>query len=401
MIKKNSDSLPRKILKRKKKDKLFRWIGWGAVYFILLLFSFFLGGIFIKAAPIFQKQEVMLSVQIPKNFSLPLTSGEAYKIIEKSFDKDNIVYKDVLSLNAWKILIQELHRKTNKRKQGTYFVWLPIKYKVKQEYKEEKKTLPVVWLEKKQQEGKVRTGFNWEFFSNSDSLSPETAGIKSALLGTLFVLFISFIVAFPVGFLVAIYLECFLKKETKLSYFISVNINNLAAIPSIIFGLLGIAIFLNFFHLPRSSSLVGGLTLSLMMLPLVIVSSRMSLSQVPNNLKEAALALGASKTQAVFHFIVPVAIPGVITGLLLSFARIIGETAPLLMVGMIVFLPKAPTTLDSPATVFPVQIYQWFQRPEEGFIEASSGAIVILLLLLILINILAFFIRKKFQKFNR
>lgn len=402
ILNKKKLSLAQKIVKRQKKDTFFKWLGWGAIYFVLLLFFVFLMGICMKSVPIFFKQEVKLAVALPKNTHLPLSSGKAQAIVENSFrtNKKTIIFKEVVSLNAWKAFSKEMKKNTGRSVGQQYNVWVPVKYKATQDYKKRKKTQATLWLAQMKKEGSLRTVFNWSFFSNADSLSPETAGIKAALVGTLFVLLIAFLAAFPVGILVAIYLECFLKKETKISYFISANINNLAAVPSIIFGLLGIAVFLNFFLLPRSSSLVGGLTLGLMMLPVIIVSSRMSLRQVPENLQEAAMGLGASKTQAVFHQVVPVAMPGIITGVLLSFARIIGETAPLLMVGMVVFLVQAPTTLDSPATVFPVQIYQWFQRPEEGFIEASSGAIVILLLILFLINSLAFFVRKRFEKFN-
>lgn len=277
--------------------------------------------------------------------------------------------------------------------EGGIQLWLPLRYG---------RALATpgqaMWLEAKKEQGAYRRVFNWGFFTQTDSLSPERAGIAGAFLGTLYVLLIALGVAFPLGLGAAVYLELFSDASRRFTQFLTVNIANLAAVPSIIFGLVGLTLFIGLGGMTRSSALVGGLTLSLMMLPLVIVSSRLSLSQVPPALKEAALGLGASPFQAVFHLVVPVAMPGIITGTLLCIARMIGESAPLLMVGMVIFSSHLPSSVTDATTVLPVLIYQWFQRPEPGFIEASSGAIVALLTFLLFINSLALLIRKKFEK---
>jgi len=204
--------------------------------------------------------------------------------------------------------------------------------------------------------------------------------------------------SFPVGIATAIYLEEFAPKNNKFVDFIEVNINNLAAVPSIIFGLLGLAIFLNFFGMPRSAPLVGGMVLSLMTLPTIIISSRAALKSVPPSIKEGALGLGASHTQAVFHHVLPVALPGMLTGTIIGMAQALGESAPLLIIGMVAFIVDIPQTMTDPATALPIQIYLWADTPERGFVERTSAAIIVLLVFLILMNSLAVYLRKKFEK---
>jgi phosphate transport system permease protein len=213
----------------------------------------------------------------------------------------------------------------------------------------------------------------------------------------LLTLFVTLACCLPVGVGAAIYLEEFAKKG-HLADFIEVNINNLAAVPSVVFGLLGLAIFLNFFGLPRSAPLVGGLVLSLMTLPTIIIASRSALKAVPPSIREAALAVGASPVQVVFHHLLPLATPGIMTGTIVGIARALGETAPLLMIGMVAFVADIPTGLDSPATVLPVQIYIWSDSPERGFEEKTAGAILVLLALLIVLNAAAIAIRRRFEK---
>ena len=207
---------------------------------------------------------------------------------------------------------------------------------------------------------------------------------------------ITLLLSFPIGVLTAIYLEEFAPKN-KFTYFIEININNLAAVPSIVFGLLGLAIFLNFFGLPRSVPLTGGLVLTLMTLPTVIISSRASLKAVPPTIREAALGLGASKLQAVFNHVVPSAAPGMFTGTIIGMARALGETAPLLLMGMVAFIVEVPTSIFDPATVLPAQIYLWADSPERGFVEKTSAAIIVLVLFLIIMNSLAIWLRRKFE----
>lgn len=246
-----------------------------------------------------------------------------------------------------------------------------------------------------QESGQVRLIFNKEFFLNGDSREPEHAGIYAAFIGSLWLMLTTFIFSFPVGVAAAIYLQEFSPKN-RLNDFIEVNINNLASVPSIVFGLMGLAIFLNWFGLPRGSALVGGFVLSLMTLPTIIIVTRAALAAVPPSIPEAALALGASKMQAVFHHSLPLALPGILTGAIIGMARALGETAPLLMIGMVAFIADAPQNITEPSSVLPVQIYIWADSPERGFADKASAAIVMLLLFLILMNALAVFLRRRF-----
>jgi phosphate transport system permease protein len=244
----------------------------------------------------------------------------------------------------------------------------------------------------------IKKFFNKTLFTSGDSAESEQSGILGALIGSLFALAITLILSFPIGIATAIYLEEFAPKNNKFIDFVEVNINNLAAVPSIIFGLLGLAIFLNFFGMPRSAPLVGGMVLSLMTLPTIIISSRAALKSVPPSIKEGALGLGASNIQAVFHHVVPVALPGMLTGTIIGMAQALGESAPLLIIGMVAFIVDIPSAITDPATALPIQIYLWADTPERGFIERTSAAIMVLLVFLILMNSLAIYLRKKYEK---
>jgi phosphate transport system permease protein len=252
-------------------------------------------------------------------------------------------------------------------------------------------------IESLKKQGQIRLVFNGSFFINSDSREPELAGICGGLIGSLLTLIVTFITAFPVGVGTAIYLEEFASKN-RFTHWIEANINNLAAVPSILFGLLGLVFFIHLLGLPRPSALVGGLTLALMSLPVIVVSTRAALTTVPTTLKEAALGLGATPLQVLFHHVIPSALPGIMTGLILSLARAMGETAPLLMIGMVAFIATPPSSFLDPATVLPVQIFNWSRSPEMGFIENTSGAIIVLLVILALLNGCAVYIRKKFER---
>jgi|TARA_B110000483_G_scaffold155060_1_gene184228 phosphate transport system permease protein len=254
------------------------------------------------------------------------------------------------------------------------------------------------WIEILEEKNLIKKFFNKTFFTSGDSSESEQSGILGAFVGSLFALSITLVLSFPIGIATAIYLEEFAPKNNRLIDFVEVNINNLAAVPSIIFGLLGLAIFLNFFELPRSAPLVGGMVLSLMTLPTIIISSRVSLKSVPPSIKEGALGVGASKIQAVFHHVVPVAMPGILTGTIIGMARALGESAPLLVIGMVAFIVDIPQSVTDPATALPIQIYLWADTPERGFVERTSAAIMVLLVFLIFMNSLAVYLRKKFEK---
>jgi phosphate transport system permease protein len=254
----------------------------------------------------------------------------------------------------------------------------------------------VAWLDRLKEEGRTESRFNTTFFTEGDSREPELAGIRAALYGSFFTLLVTFFLAFPVGVFAAVYLEEFAPRN-RLTDLIEININNLAAVPSIVFGLLGLAVFINFFDLPRSAPLVGGIVLSLMTLPTIIITSRAAIQAVSPSIREAALGVGASKLQTVFHHVLPVAMPGIMTGSIIGMAQALGESAPLLMIGMVAFIMDVPGGITDPSTVLPVQIFLWADSPERGFTEKTSAAIMVLMGFLILMNALAVFLRRRFE----
>lgn len=255
----------------------------------------------------------------------------------------------------------------------------------------------IAFLEALRASGAVEKSFNWSFFTTGDSREPETAGILGALTGTALTLLITLVLCLPIGVLSAVYLEEFAPKNT-LTDLIEVSINNLAAVPSIVFGLLGLAVFINFFDLPRSAPLVGGLVLALLVLPTIIIASRAAIKAVPPSIKEAALGVGASHQQAVFHHVLPLAMPGIMTGTIIGMAHALGETAPLLMIGMVAFIVDIPQGIVDAATVLPVQIYLWSDLPEAGFKAKTAAAIMVLLAFLFVMNGAAIWLRKRFER---
>lgn len=254
----------------------------------------------------------------------------------------------------------------------------------------------LAWLDSMEKDGKVEKRFNTTFLTSGDSREPELAGIWGATNGSFYVLTITLLLSFPIGVSAAIYLEEFAPKN-KWVDLIEVNINNLAAVPSIVYGLLGLAVFINFFGMPRSTSMIGGLVMTLMTLPVIIIASRASIQSVPPSIREAALGVGASKMQMVMHHVLPLALPGMLTGTIIGMARALGETAPLLMIGMVAFIVDIPGGFSDPATVLPVQIYLWADSPERAFTEKTSAAIMVLLAFLILMNAGAIYLRKRFE----
>ncbi|MGB2313777.1 MAG: phosphate ABC transporter permease PstA [Porticoccaceae bacterium] len=255
----------------------------------------------------------------------------------------------------------------------------------------------IAWIDQLHNEGNIRLQFNSNLFTRGDSREPEQAGIRGAIMGSLFTLILTLLLSFPIGVSAAIYLEEFAPKN-RWTDFIEVNINNLAAVPSIIFGLLGLAIFINFFHVPRSVPIVGGLVLTLMTLPTIIITSRAAIKSVPPSIREAALGMGASKYQVVLHHVLPLALPGMLTGAIIGMAQALGETAPLLMIGMVAFIVDIPAGFTDPATVLPVQIFLWADSPERAFIEKTSAAIMVLLSFLIVMNTTAVWLRKRLER---
>ncbi|MFD2176897.1 phosphate ABC transporter permease PstA [Veronia pacifica] len=253
------------------------------------------------------------------------------------------------------------------------------------------------WFDTLEADGRVRTVFNHHFFTNGDSRDPELAGIWGATVGSFYTLLVTLVLSFPIGVAAAIYLEEFAPRN-RVTELIEININNLAAVPSIVFGLLGLAVFLNVADLPRSAPVVGGLVLTLMTLPTIIISSRAAIKAVPPSVRDAALGVGASKMQMVLHHVLPLAMPGMLTGTIIGMAQALGETAPLLMIGMVAFIVEVPGGPLDAATALPVQIYLWAENPEKGFIENTSGAIMVLLAFLAFMNAVAVILRKRLER---
>lgn len=254
----------------------------------------------------------------------------------------------------------------------------------------------IAWVDAIDEAGDLATVFNWTFLLSGDSREPELAGIGGAVLGSFWILLVTFLVSFPTGVSAAVFLEEFAPKRRWVDI-IEVNINNLAAVPSIVFGLLGLAVFLNVMHLPRSAPVVGGLTLALMTLPTIIIATRAALKGIPPSIRDAALAVGASPVQVVSHHVLPLAMPRILTGTIIGMAQALGESAPLLMIGMVAFVVDLPSGPTDAATALPVQVFLWADSPERGFVEKTSAAIMVLLLFLVAMNGLAVYLRQRFE----
>ena len=253
------------------------------------------------------------------------------------------------------------------------------------------------WIDRLAAGHRLERRFNLRFFTGGDSREPEQAGVRGAVVGSLLTLLVTLGLSFPIGVAAAVYLEEFARRN-RFTDLIEVNVNNLAAVPSIVFGLLGLAVFIQFFGLPRSAPLVGGLVLALMTLPTIIIASRAALKAVPPSIREAALGMGASPVQTVLHHVLPLAVPGMLTGAIIGMARALGESAPLLMIGMVAFIVDVPQGFSEPATVLPVQVFLWAHSPERAFVERTSGAIIVLLAFLLVMNAAAVVLRSRFER---
>ena len=418
---KNSAAIQASLKKRYARERRFQWYGrlavlTGFIFLFILLFD-----IISKGAPAFTQQYIKVSVDLTdfelqsdasqeqlfradymsviksslremfpevsgrkpkKQLYRLLSAGAEYDLRDKVMDDPRLIGK---TTDIW----LRAHSESGSYLNGQVTGDTP-------ESERKVKDQQMVWLDQLRQEGRTESRFNIAFFTQGDSREPEMAGIKVALYGSFFTLLVTFAIAFPIGVFAAIYLEEFAPRN-RITDLIEININNLAAVPSIVFGLLGLAVFINFFELPRSAPLVGGIVLSLMTLPTIIITSRAAIQSVSPSIREAALGVGASKLQTVFHHVLPVAMPGILTGSIIGMAQALGESAPLLMIGMVAFIMDAPAGVTDPATVLPVQIFLWADSPERGFTEKTSAAIMVLMGFLIVMNALAVYLRKRFE----
>jgi len=378
---------PRQI-RRERADRRFRWYGLTALGLAMAFLVVFFLDIIGQALPAFSQTEVLVEVSY---------SQAATKNYNKAIDHKlrNIVSRGWLrSIPGYLEEHPEMIGQSEER-------WIPADTRVDQYIKGHDghglKPKYKKIADSMRDEGKVRSSFNWDFFASGDSKLAENAGILAAAIGSVFTLLITMLVSVPIGVMTAIYLEEF-ASDNRFTRLIEVNINNLAAIPSILYGLLGLAIFINFLGVPRSSALAGGLTLALMTLPIIIISTRAALRAVPGSIREAAYGLGASSLQTVWHHVLPLALPGILTGSIIGLAQAMGETAPLIIVGMMAYIPEPPTSFLEATTVLPAQVYTWSTESLRGFVERTAAGIMVLLAVLLTLNALAVKLRNRHEK---
>jgi len=423
------------LAKRYFKEKLFRGVGIVAILASLGFLVILLGSILIKGLPAFQATYLQIDVALNEDtlgvdstatdkelrradFGGAIKASlrerfpdvtkrkakkQLYRIVSSGAEYDLADYlvenRDQFgkTVPLWILADDEVDALIKRNKDLTQ----PIR---KGEHKNNKDALvtklstdQLGWLQTLKDDGATDVRISSAFFNNGNSREPEQAGIKAALVGSAYTLLITFLLSFPVAVAAAIYLEEF-ATQNRWTDLVEVNINNLAAVPSIVFGLLGLAVFINFFELPRSAPVVGGIVLSLMTLPTIIISSRAALKAVPPSIREAARGIGASPVQVVTHHVLPLAMPGILTGTIIGLAQALGETAPLLMIGMVAFIVDIPGSVTDPSTVLPVQVFLWADSPERAFTERTSGAILVLLAFLVVMNTAAVLLRKKFER---
>lgn len=388
------------VAKRRKAERRFRFYGIGAVAVALLFLFVLFFNIISKGYSAFLQTQILVPVTISEenartgNYQTVLIDG----LQSVQGDAENKLSPRQLYPLISKGAVNELKEAVPE----THEIWLPAASSVDMFNKSGGSNVgrlsgsQVEFIKELDKKGRIRKVFNADFFAGGDSREPEMAGILGSVVGSILVIVSCMFLAFPLGTMTAIYLEEFAPKN-KLTEFIEININNLAAVPSIVYGILGLMVYLQMMGVPRSASLAGGLTLALMALPVIVIATRTSIRAIPQSIRDGASALGATRLQVVAHHVLPLAMPGIMTGTILSIARVMGETAPLLMIGMVAFIVNVPTGFLEPATALPVQVYLWSDSAEQGFIEKTSAAIIVLLALLVLINSVAVYLRKKFE----
>ena len=405
----NGQIMQKRIARRYAAERRFKVMGFLAVALSTLFLAFLLFTMMGQGLRGFQRTEIAVDFDFPA-----LTSGTTAAAISgpnadaalNSMDVPGIVelavaqqYGDMseglltsgAAGNVRQMLMDNPGLVTSKQQ-----LWLPVDSRLDVAFKRDGERAAEQTVAALAQKNALRTGFNWTFLTGADATDPSAVGIWAAFKGSLMTMAITLMLAFPVGVLAALYLEEYAAKN-KLTDLIEVSINNLAAVPSIIFGLLGLAVFLTMFGMPRSSALVGGLTLALMTMPVIVIAGRNAVKSVPPSIREAALGIGASPVQVVFHHVLPLALPGILTGTIIGMARALGETAPLLMIGMRAFIPAAPEGFTDATTALPVQIYLWSDEVNQGFVEKTSAAIIVLLIFLLGMNALAIYLRNRFE----
>ncbi len=409
------DQIKLSLQKRHKQEKIFKAAGIFAIILSLLFLIILFASVISKGYSAFLSNKIAIEFEVKEEY---LTKKARYRKITKNIilekfgniedRSDRLQLMGLFSRSFKKELKDFLESNQDKVNQKVR-VWFTASSNVdiflkqflnKKQFEINETNLTkrqINWINELYKNDNIKEVFNINFLKNADSRESEIAGIGAGITGSFFTIIIFLLFAFPVGVMAGIYLEEFAKKNI-VTDIIEISINNLAAIPSILYGLLGLIVYLNMMHLPRSSAIVGGLTLSLLVLPIIIIATRNAINTIPTYIKDAAIALGASKMQIIFHYIFPLSLPGIMTGTILAISRALGETAPLIMIGMIAFVADVPTSFSDPTSVLPVQVYLWSDAPEPGFAEKTAGAIMILLIFLISFNAIAVYLRKKFEK---
>jgi phosphate transport system permease protein len=404
------ESTLRRVRRRYAAERRFRLLGLAAVGVSVLFLAFLLYSMAAKGLGGFVHYEAALPIDFARsNLMLDPASlrGPDAEQTVASADLESAIsqaataaYGDKAAEMFGDGAVNALTKEILQRPQivtGQATLWLPLGSKLDIAAKEAGDTASEQLVQMLQARHALRSSFNAGFLTASDSTDPSSVGVWGALKGSFLTILVTIVLAFPIGVLAAVYLEEFAARN-RWTDAIEVSINNLAAVPSIIFGLLGLAVFLNVMNLPRSAPLVGGMTLALMTMPVIVIAGRNAIKSVPPSIRDAALGVGASKMQVTFHHVLPLALPGILTGTIIGMARALGETAPLLMIGMRAFIAAPPGGITEPATVLPVQIFLWSDEVDRGFVEKTSAAIIVLLLFMLLMNGLAIYLRNRFER---
>ena len=405
-----TEAFAKRLEKRYRAERRFRALGMGAIIFSVAVLVFLLGNMLANGIGGFQRAELAVEINLPESGvtgdEVSLTAPSAIQVLEMQGLSEIVHFyaeeslgeagAEQVSRDAWRDVAAALQADPsliNRTETFQLAASSDLAAGLAGEGSPEMQAL----AQQLASEGKLAENWDWGFLARSDATSPQQVGIWGALKGSILTMIVTFLLAFPIGVLAALYLEEYAPKN-RWTDLIEVSINNLAAVPSIIFGLLGLAVFLTLFPNLRSAPVIGGMTLALMTMPVIVISGRNAIKSVPPSIRDGALAVGASPVQVVFHHVLPLAMPGMLTGTIIGMARALGETAPLLLIGMRAFVATPPDGFTAPATVLPMQIFLWSDEIDRGFVERTSAAIIILLLFLLLMNGLAIYLRNKFEK---
>ncbi len=403
-------SMNARVRKRYAAERRFRFAGLAAVVLSVLFLAFLIATMAWRGLGGFTQTEARVAIDFPRSDLMldpaALRGADAEEAVAGSSLYGTLsnaavaTYgdsaKELFGAGAVDSLAQKLIADPELLN-GTAEIWLPVSGDIDVAAKGDGEREAERLVSALEARDSLRRGFDWGFLKDADATDPTAVGVWGALKGSFLTIVVTMLLAFPIGVLAAVYLEEF-APQNRWTDAIEVSINNLAAVPSIIFGLLGLAVFLNFMHLPRSAPLVGGLTLALMTMPVIVIAGRNAIKSVPPSIRDGALAVGASKMQVTFHHVLPLALPGILTGTIIGLARALGETAPLLMIGMRAFIATPPGGISDPSSVLPVQIFLWSDEVDRAFVEKTSAAIIVLLIFMLLMNGLAIYLRNRFER---